>query len=88
MTGTLGGALEARQVPAGEGRLTAEAVGEIETEDGVLVIKRIHVRFTLTLDADADREKVARAFAHYKPRCPVYRSLSGSIAISDELELV
>jgi uncharacterized OsmC-like protein len=54
----------------------------------VLVIKRIHVRFTLTLDADADREKVARAFAHYKPRCPVYRSLSGSIAISDELELV
>ena len=54
----------------------------------MLVIKRIHVRFTLALDTDADREKVARAFDHYKPRCPVYRSISGSIAISDELELV
>jgi hypothetical protein len=79
--------LEARQVPAGEGRLTGEAAGEIETEDGVLVIKRIHVRFTLAVDPDADREKIARAFAHYKPRCPVYRSISGSIAISDEPEL-
>lgn len=54
----------------------------------MLVIKRIHLHFTLALDPDADREKVARAFAHYKPRCPVYRSISGSIAITDELELV
>jgi uncharacterized OsmC-like protein len=54
----------------------------------VLVIKRIHVRFTLAIDPAADRAKIERAFAHYKPRCPVYRSISGSIAITDELELV
>ena len=54
----------------------------------MLVIKRIHVHFTLAVDPDADRDKVARAFDHYKPRCPVYRSISGSIAITDELELV
>jgi hypothetical protein len=32
----LPGALEARQIPASEGRLVGEATGEIEVEDGVL----------------------------------------------------
>jgi len=53
----------------------------------VLVIKRIHVRYTLRVDTGADREKIQRAFEHYKPRCPVYRSISGSIVITDELEI-
>jgi len=52
------------------------------------VIKRIHVHYSLGIDADADREKIERAFEHYKPRCPVYRSISGSIEITDELELI
>ena len=64
-----------------------EATGEIEKEDGVLVIKRIHVRYTLRVDTGADREKIQRAFEHYKPRCPVYRSISDSIVITDELEI-
>ena len=40
MLGTLGGALEARQIDASNGRLTGEITGEVETEDGVLVIRR------------------------------------------------
>jgi hypothetical protein len=40
MMGTFGGALEARQVDASNGRLTADVTGEVETEDGVLVIRR------------------------------------------------
>jgi uncharacterized OsmC-like protein len=52
------------------------------------VIKRIHVRYTLRVEAGADRNKVERAFEHYKPRCPVYRSISGSIEITDELTLI
>jgi uncharacterized OsmC-like protein len=52
------------------------------------VIKRIHVRYTLRVDPRVEREKIERAFAHYKPRCPVYRSISGSIEISDELDLI
>jgi uncharacterized OsmC-like protein len=54
----------------------------------VLVIKRIHVRYTLRVEAGADREKIERAFDHYKPHCPVYRSISGSIEITDELKLI
>ena len=42
MLGTFGGALEARKIDASDGRLSADVRGEIETEDGVLVIRRIH----------------------------------------------
>jgi len=65
-----------------------EARGEIETEEGVLVIKRIHVTYKLRLDPDADRDKVERAFEHHMPRCPVYRSLGGCIDVSTSLEVI
>jgi len=43
MVGTFGGALEARQIDASNGKLVGEVTGEVETEEGVLVIRRIHV---------------------------------------------
>ena len=48
MLGTFGGALEARQIDASHGKLTADVTGEVEEEDGVLVIRRIHVAMRLT----------------------------------------
>jgi uncharacterized OsmC-like protein len=75
-------------VNASEGRLTAEATGEVEDEDGVLVIKRIHVRYTLHVDEDAERERIDRAFEHHMPHCPVYRSIAAAIECTTELELV
>jgi len=51
MLGTFGGALEARQIDAGGGRLTADVTGEVETEEGVLVIRRIHVAMRLAAAA-------------------------------------
>ena len=56
--------------------MTSEATGEVEVDDGVLVLKRIHVGYHLRLDPDADREKVERAFDHHMPRCPVCRSIA------------
>src|SRR5438093_5465724 len=35
MLGTFGGALEARQIDASHGRLTADVTGEVEAEEGV-----------------------------------------------------
>jgi hypothetical protein len=43
MLGTFGSALESRQIDASDGKLTADVTGEVEQEDGVLVIRRIHV---------------------------------------------
>jgi uncharacterized OsmC-like protein len=64
-----------------------EARGEIENEEGVLVIKRIHVTYRLRLDPEADREKVERAFQHHMPKCPVYRSIGGCIDVTTSLEV-
>ena len=44
--------------------------------------------YTLAIDPDADREKIQRAFEHHMPRCPVYRSIGGSIDCTTELELL
>jgi uncharacterized OsmC-like protein len=73
-----------RQVSAEGDRLVGEAVGEIEKEEGVLVIKRIHLRLKLKAP-QAERETAERVHGFYQDRCPVYRSLRAAIAITSEL---
>ena len=87
MVGTFGGALEARHIDASGGRLTADVTGEVETEDGVLVIRRIRVAFRLTAPEHV-RETVERVHGLYAMRCPLYRTLHGAIALSSSFELV
>jgi len=63
------------------------ARGEVEVEEGVLVLRRIHVTFTLK-DVDADKVEAAeRAHEVFKPKCPVYRSLYKAIDITTDLQL-
>ena len=86
--GTFGGALEVRKINAGDGRLTAEVNGEVEkADDGVLVIKRIHVVHTLRA-AEADRATAERVHSVYAQRCPLYRSVKDSIAVTSALAFV
>ena len=86
MVGTFGGALEARQIDASNGNLTAEITGEVEEEDGVLVIRRIHVAMRLAASEEA-REKVERVHAIYAMRCPLYRTLHKAIQLTSSYEL-
>jgi uncharacterized OsmC-like protein len=62
-------------------------VGDVEVDDGVLVVKRIHVTYHLTVDSGDDKGKVDRAFRFHPSRCPVYRSIHPQIAVSTSLEL-
>ncbi len=62
------------------------AEGEVEVEDKVLVLKRIHVTYQLKLDADVDRDAVDRVLRAHVKYCPVARSLMPSIAITTSLE--
>ncbi len=90
MTGTFGGALEARGIPAGEGYLESDAIGEIEKEGNVLVIKRINITYILTIDPDLLEEKrdaIDRVMRLHHNSCPVYRSISGSIDVTAELKI-
>ena len=60
----------------------------MEVEEGVLVLKRIHVVLTLK---DVPQEKVEaarRAHDVFKMRCPVYRSLHTAVNITTELTIV
>jgi uncharacterized OsmC-like protein len=66
--------------------LFGEITGEVEAEDdGVIVIKRIHAKYHLKVEASVDRDKIQRAFDNHMPKCPVYRSISSSIDITSEL---
>ena len=87
MVGTFGGALEARQISARDWRLSANVRGEVEAEDGTLVIRRIHVEMLLAAPEDA-RPVVERVHEFFARKCPVYRSLQGSIEISSSFKLV
>jgi uncharacterized OsmC-like protein len=87
MLGTFGGALEARHIDAGNRRLTADVIGEVETEEGVLVIRRIQVKMRLEAAADM-RDTVDRVHGMYAMRCPLYRTLHNTIALSSSVELI
>jgi uncharacterized OsmC-like protein len=86
MLGTFGGALEVRQIDASGGRLTAEVTGEVEREEGVLVIRRIHVAMRLVADENV-RETVERVHGVYAMRCPLYRTLHTAITLTSAVEL-
>ena len=85
--GTFGGALEARQIDASNGKLTADVTGEVETEEDVLVIRRIHVVMSLVASQDV-RETVERVHGIYAMRCPLYRTLHNTIKLTSSFELV
>ncbi|MFB6346149.1 MAG: OsmC family protein [bacterium] len=86
MTGTFGGALEARQVDASNGKLYSETEGEIIDEDGVLVVDRIVVDYYLTAPEE-QRETIERVHEMHAEQCPVARSLEGAVEIETRLHL-
>ena len=62
----------------------SEAVGEVELEDNVLMIRRIHVVLKLKAP-ESHRETASRVHGFFADRCPVYRTLKPAIAITTEL---
>jgi uncharacterized OsmC-like protein len=87
MTGTFGGALEARQIDASDGKLTADVSGEVETEDNVLVIRRIHVAMRLVAPQEV-KATVERVHGIYAMRCPLYRTFHKTLQLTSSFELV
>jgi uncharacterized OsmC-like protein len=67
------------------GDITAEALGDVEADNRVLVLRRIHVVYTIRSGA-ADREKIERVHAAHASSCPVARSFEGAIAITTAIE--
>jgi uncharacterized OsmC-like protein len=66
----------------------SEVTGEIDTsDDGVLVVRRVHVRYRLRADQDK-REIVDRVLGFHARKCPVARTIDGCVEVTTELELI
>ena len=86
MLGTFGGALEARHIDASNGKLVGEVTGEVETDEGVLVIRRIHLALRLVAPKET-LETVERVHGLYAMRCPLYRTLHKAIQLTSSFTL-
>jgi len=62
----------------------SEAVGEVELEGHVLVIRRIHVSLRLRAE-EQHRETALKVHGFFAENCPVYLSLYKAITITTEL---
>jgi uncharacterized OsmC-like protein len=65
--------------------LETKVEGEVEKEDGVLVLKRVRATFRVTVP-DRTKETVERVAQLAISKCPVARSIEGSIAVSTAVE--
>ena len=61
-------------------------MGEVELDEKILVIRRIHVTYTLRLDPEK-REAAERAHQHHIPACPTARTIRGCVDITTALEM-
>lgn len=80
MLGTLNGALAVRNVHLEPGAIRAIAEGINEVRDGVPVLTRIHVHYTLRIPPGT-REAVERALSRHKEKCPTACSLRGAVEV-------
>jgi len=55
-------------------------------DDGVLVIRRVHVTYRLKT-GEENRETVERVHGFHHDKCPVYRTIKDSIEITTDLEI-
>jgi uncharacterized OsmC-like protein len=66
--------------------LTSTAIGEIEKDGNVLVVRRIHVTYHLRLHAE-QREAAERAHSVHADSCPVYRTIRNCVETTTSLEM-
>ena len=65
--------------------LVGEVTGEIEKDGSVLVLRRVHVKYTLKVPEDK-RETAGRVHEMHADKCPVARSIKGAIEVTTEVE--
>lgn len=88
LIGTFAGSLRRARVPVTPETLTATATGHVTSdEDGVLVLRSVRIDYRLELD-DEHRGAAEEVHEVHAGRCPNARSVSPSIRIETELEVV
>jgi uncharacterized OsmC-like protein len=66
--------------------LSSEAVGEVETRDHVLIVRRIHVTYHLKAPP-GKREAALRAHGTHVRGCPVAQTIGNCVEITTSIEI-
>jgi organic hydroperoxide reductase OsmC/OhrA len=85
LLGTLARALRVREINSDADHLHMDAVGEHEVEDGVVILRRIHLTAHLRA-MSSQHETAERVFPIFASKCPVHRSIEKAIDITTELD--
>src|SRR5262245_65531433 len=87
MTGTLAGALEARQIGAYDGSLESEVEGDIEAgENRVLLLTKVHIKYRMKIPK-GKREQAERALSLHHSRCRVCALVESGIRVEWSSEI-
>lgn len=86
MTGTLAGALEARQIPSHPDKLFADVEGFIESVDGKPRITCIKVHYQVKVPK-GKKEAAERAVERHEQHCPVSQSVRRGIEVEFDGEV-
>lgn len=87
MTGTLGGALDARGIPPVPGKVGTGVEMEVErVQPKLIVISRVRLRYHLRIPR-GKREEAERAVRVHAQSCPVYMSLQRGIQVEWEADI-
>ncbi len=81
MLGTLNGALEVRGVSLDSDAIKAAVRGINEMRDGLPVLTRIEIHYTLRVPASA-REIVDRALSRHQDKCPTAATLKEAVEVT------
>ena len=87
MTGTLAGALEARDIPHYPEKLTADVEGFIEDIEGKPRITRIKVHYNLKVPKGR-RDDALRCVSFHEQHCPVSQSVRRGIEIEFDADVI
>jgi uncharacterized OsmC-like protein len=86
LTGTLAGALEARSIPTGPDKVSAEVEGYIENVENKPLITRVHVKYHLKVP-QGKKAEAQRAIDHHEQNCAVSQTIRHGITIEFEGEI-
>jgi len=86
MLGTLNGALEVRGISLSPDSMEAQVRGVNEVRNGLPVLTRIEVHYSLRIPHGA-RETVERALARHRDKCPTAATLRGAVDVEWSAEI-
>jgi uncharacterized OsmC-like protein len=88
LSGTFAAGLSHVGQPRDDAFLSCSAVGRVEDDGGVMVLRSVHVSYRVRLDPAVDPHRAQRVHDGHVRRCPIARSIGGCVQILTNVEFV